>query len=321
MESSHSLDVPIVQEENICLPLVISAVSKYWGIDLPLAEAKEIAKRYPGVKGTILIEGVELAERHGLASIILNSSLKELKKFIDMGIPTIVILPGIKDVVQHASLVIGYDEMEKTIFHYIPEPDKIGAIPDKKFDRQWEEDDRLILLLAPPDVMQEAKIVYDNKTKSNRLCFDAEKLRLQGNTDEAVKLLKKALEMNQSNSTASCLYAGILNDLILQEAIQYYKKSIDLNDKCYLAYRGLGNYYLKTKDYLNAEIYYTAAIKINPYRFVPIYKNRGIARLEQNKTAEAKEDLKKYLEQMPDAPDNSSITQAITELNQDLQKD
>ncbi|MGB9003448.1 MAG: hypothetical protein WCC52_06565, partial [Nitrosotalea sp.] len=107
MESSHSLDVPIVQEENICLPLVISAVSKYWGVDLPLAEAKEIAKRYPGVKGTILIEGVELAERHGLASIILNSSLKELKRFIDMGIPPIVILPGLKDVVQHASLVIG----------------------------------------------------------------------------------------------------------------------------------------------------------------------------------------------------------------------
>ncbi|MGI0087103.1 MAG: tetratricopeptide repeat protein [Nitrosotalea sp.] len=315
MESSHSLDVPIVQEENICLPLVIGAVSKYWGMDLPLAEAKEIAKRYPGVKGTILIEGVELAERHGLASIILNSSLKELKRFIDMGIPPIVILPGIKDVVQHASLVIGYDEMEKTIFHYIPEPDKIGAIPDEKFDKQWEEDDRLALLLVPPDIIPEAKIAHDNKTKSNRLCFDAEKLRLQGDTDEAVQLLKKALELNPSNSTASCLYAGILNDLNLQEAVRYYKKSIELNDRCYLAYRGLGNYYLKTKDYQNAEMHYTTAIKINPYRFVPIYKNRGIARLEQNKTVEAKEDLKKYLEQMPDAPDNASIAQAITELN------
>lgn len=315
MESSHSLDVPIVQEENICLPLVISAVSKYWGVDLPLAEAKDIAKRYPGVRGTILIEGVELAERHELASIILNSSLKELKRFIDMGIPPIVILPGLKDVVQHASLVIGYDEMEKTIFHYIPEPDKIGAIPDEKFDKQWEEDDRLILLLVPPDIIPEAKIVYDAKTKSNRLCFDAEKLRLQGNTDEAVKLLKKALEINPSNSTASCLYAGILNDLNLQEAVQYYKKSIELNDRCYLAYRGLGNYYLKTKDYQNAEIHYTAAIKINPHRFVPIYKNRGIARLEQNKTSRAKEDFKKYLEQMPDAPDHVSIAQVIAELN------
>ncbi|MDE1764288.1 MAG: tetratricopeptide repeat protein [Thaumarchaeota archaeon] len=315
MESGHSLDVPIVQEENICLPLVISAVSKYWGVDLPLAEAKEIAKRYPGVKGTILIEGVELAERHSLGSIILNSSIKELRRFIDMGIPSIVILPGIKDVVQHASLVIGYDETEKTVFHYIPEPDKIGAIPEETFDKQWQEDDRLMLLLVPPDIMSDAKIVNDNKTKSNRLCFDAEKLRLQGKADEAVVLLKKALEANQANSTALCLYAGILNDMNVQEAVQHYKKSIDLNQRCYLAYRGLGNYYLKTKDYENAEKYYTLAIDINPHRFVPIYKNRGVARLEQNKTAEAKEDLKKYLEQMPDAKDKLAIYQAIAELH------
>ena len=315
MESGHSLDVPIVQEENICLPLVISAVSKYWGVDLPLAEAKEIAKRYHGVKGTILIEGVELAERHGLASTILNSSMKELRRFIDMGIPPIVILPGIKDVVQHASLVVGYDETEKTVFHYIPEPDKIGAIPEETFDKQWQEDDRLMLLLAPPDIMADAKIANDNKTRSNRICFDAEKLRLQGKTNEAVSLLKNALEVNRSNSTASCLYAGILNDMNLQDAVQYYKKSIDLNQRCYLAYRGLGNYYLKAKDYANAEKYYTNAIEINPYRFVPIYKNRGIARLEQGKTAQGKGDLEKYLEQMPDAQDKMAISQAIAELH------
>ena len=44
MESNHILSLPIVKEENICLPLVITAVSKYWGIDLPFSEAKEIAK-------------------------------------------------------------------------------------------------------------------------------------------------------------------------------------------------------------------------------------------------------------------------------------
>lgn len=315
MESGHSLDVPIVQEENICLPLVISAVSKYWGVDLPLAEAKEIAKRYPGIKGTILIEGVELAERHGLTSIILNSSTKELRRFIDMGIPPIVIIPGLKDVVQHASLIVGYDETEKTIFHYIPEPDKIGAIPEEAFDKQWQEDDRLMLLLVPPDIMIDAKITNDNKTKSNRLCFDAEKLRLQGKTNEAVSLLKNALETNRANSTASCLFAGILNDMNIQDAVQHYKKAIDLNQRCYLAYRGLGNYYLKAKNYANAEKYYTHAIDINPHRFVPIYKNRGIARLEQGKTAQGKDDLKQYLEQMPDAQDKAAISQAIIELH------
>lgn len=314
MESAHTLSVPIVQEENICLPLVVSAVSKYWGIDLPIQEAVEIAKKYPNIKGSILIEGVELAERHGLSSVILNSNLKELRKMIDIGIPPIVILPGIKDVVQHASLIIGYDEIENTILHYIPEPDRIGAIPEEKFDKQWQEDDKIMLLLVPSDILLEVSLGNEKKSKSNRLCFDAEKLRLQGRIDDAISLLKKALEINKSNSTTSCLLGGMLNDKNSSEAVNYYKKSIELNKKCYLAYRGLGNYYLKTKDYPNAEKYYTLALVINPNRFAPIYKNRGIARLEQKKTEDAKDDFRKYLEQNPDAADKTNIEQAISQL-------
>jgi len=314
MESIHTLSLPVVQEENMCLPLVINAVSKYWGIDLPMTEAIEIAKKYHGIKGSILIEGVELAERHGLSSIISNLSLKELRKMIDMGVPPIVILPGLRDVVQHASLIIGYDELEKTIFHYIPEPDKIGAIPETKFDKQWAEDDRLAVLLMPADIMFEIKFDNKNKLESNRLCFSAEKLRLQGKTEDSLRLLKEAVQINPSNSTAMCLLGGILNEKNSPETVKYYKQSIDLNPLSYLAYRGLGNYYIKLRDYPSAEKYYTMAVDINPQRFAAIYKNRGITRLEQKKHTAAKEDFKKYLEQMPDASDAVSIMQAIKEL-------
>lgn len=314
MESEHTLSVPIINEENICLPLVISAVSKYWGVDLPLSEAVEIAQNYPNVKGSILVEGIELAERHGLSSIILNSTLKELRKMIDMGIPPIVILPGMRDVVQHASLVIGYDELEKTIFHYIPEPDRIGAIPEEKFDKQWKEDDRLMLLLVPSDIFQEIKIDASKKEKANRLCFNAEKLRLQGKTNESISLLKNALELDPSNSTAACMIAGILNDGNSPEAVSYYNKGIKSNQYCYLAYRGLGNYFLKMRNYSEAEAYYTKAIQIDQYRFAPIYKNRGLVRLEQKKMDDAKQDFNTYLKQMPDASDRESIEQAIAQL-------
>ncbi len=314
MDSTHTLEIPLVQEENICLPLVVSAVSKYWGIDLPLKEAKEISKKYPHMKGSILIEGVELAERHGLSTIIANSNLKELKKMIDIGVPPIVILPGIKDVVQHASLIVGYDEIERTIFHYIPEPEKIGAIPEKRFDEQWQEDDRLMLLIIPQDILSDVNTFDEKKIRSNRLCFDGEKLRLQGKTDEAIAVLKKAFEINKLNSTAMCLLAGILNDQNSSEALDYYKKTIELNSKYYLAYRGLGNYYLKAKDFQNAEKYYTMAIEVDPLRFTPIYKNRGLARFEQKKSETAKEDFKKYVEQMPEAHDKINIEQAISEM-------
>src|SRR5574338_497871 len=118
--SEHELLLPQVTEENICLPLAVSAVSKYWNVNLPLSEAKEIAKKYPNMRGSILIEGIDLAERHGLGSLIL-----------------------------HSSLISGYDEQEKTIIHYIPQQDQIGAIPEKQFEKLWEQDGNLAILLAP----------------------------------------------------------------------------------------------------------------------------------------------------------------------------
>ena len=301
-------------EENICLPLVITVVSRYWGMDLPFSEAKEISKKYPNMKGSIMIEGIELAERHGLASLILNSSIKELKKIIDVGIPPIVILPGIHDTVQHASVISGYDETERTIIHYFPQPDTVGVIPEKKFDQQWSEDGRLMLLIAPPDILSKINPENMKMEKSNRFCFISERFRLNKNLGDAVNILKKALEIDQTNSTALCLLGGMLNDQNSPEAVKYYQKSIVYNKSCYLAYRGLGNYYLKMKDYTNSEKYYTKAIEINPNRFGPIYKNRGLVRLEQNKKSEAKKDFSTYLSQMPNATDKKNMLEAIKEL-------
>ena len=52
----HQLLLPLVEEENICLPLPINVVSKYWNIDLSMSEAIETAKQYANSNGSILIE-------------------------------------------------------------------------------------------------------------------------------------------------------------------------------------------------------------------------------------------------------------------------
>lgn len=312
--SEHELLLPPVSEENICLPLAVSAVSKYWDVSLPIAEAKEIAKKYPNIRGSILIEGIELAERHGLGSLILHSSLSELKKIIDMGIPPIVILPGLFETVQHASVISGYDENEKSIIHYMPQPDQMGVIPEKQFDRLWEEDGRLVILVAPTDIISTIKVDNSSKEKSNKLCFVSEKLNLQNKSEEAIDALKEAINLDRTNSTALCLLGGVYNEKNSPECIKIYEQSIENNKKCFLAYRGLGNYYLKTKQYEKAVSYYTKAIDINPTRFGPIYKNRGVALLELKKNKEAKQDLQNYLKFTPNAKDKESIQQAIKEL-------
>jgi len=50
-QEDHELFLPLVDQENICLPLPINVVSKYWNIELSMAEAEEYAKQYSGFNG------------------------------------------------------------------------------------------------------------------------------------------------------------------------------------------------------------------------------------------------------------------------------
>ena len=320
MESSnHELLLPLVQEENICLPLPINVVSKYWNIDLPIEEALEIAKQYPPGTGSVLIEGIELAERNGLVCKIHHSSLSELKKIIDSGIPPIVILPGIPEITQHASVITGYDDTEKTILHYIQKGNQEGeqqegAIPQEIFDKEWSEDGRLLIILAPEDIISSLNNEKKSNEESNRLCLMSEKLNMQKDSSNALESLKKAIELDSHNFTALHLLGGILNAQNSEDCIKYYQKSIDLNNKYFLSYNGLGNFYLKSNQFEKAESCYTKAIEINPKRSARIYKNRAYLREKQKKNSEAKEDLKNYLKFAPKAEDRGIIEQAIREL-------
>ena len=318
-EENHELLLPLVEEENICLPLPINVVSKYWNIDLPMAEAIESAKKYSGFNGSILIEGIETAERHGLSCKIVHSSLNELKKVIDLGIPPIVILPGIPEITQHASIITGYDEVEKTILHYIQKGNQEGeqqegAIPQDIFEKEWSEEGKLLIILAPSDILSSIDLKNDSNEKSNRLCLIYEKQNILKNGTEALESLKQAIELDENNSTALNLFAGMLNAQKSPECVKYYEKCIKINDKSYLAFNGLGNFYLKTEEFEKAESYYTKAIEINPKRSAKIYKNRAYLRQQQNNNSGAKDDLKNYLKYYPKAPDRGIIEQAIREL-------
>jgi tetratricopeptide (TPR) repeat protein len=318
-EENHELLLPLVEEENICLPLPINVVSKYWNIDLPMAEAIESAKKYSGFNGSILIEGIETAERHGLSCKIVHSSLNELKKVIDLGIPPIVILPGIPEITQHASIITGYDEVEKTILHYIQKGNQEGeqqegAIPQDIFEKEWSEEGKLLIILAPSDILSSINLKNNSNEKSNRLCLIYEKQNILKNGTEALESLKQAIELDENNSTALNLFAGMLNAQKSPECVKYYEKCIKINDKSYLAFNGLGNFYLKTEQFEKAENYYTKAIEINPKRSAKIYKNRAYLRQQQNNNSGAKDDLKNYLKYYPKAPDRGIIEQAIREL-------
>ncbi len=318
-EESHELLLPLVDEENICLPLPINVVSKYWNIELPMAEAIETAKKYSGFNGSILIEGIESAERHGLTCKIVNSSLSELKKIIDSGIPSIVILPGIPEITQHASVITGYNDEENTILHYIQKGNQEGeqqegAIPQDVFDKEWSEEGRLLIILAPSEILSSIKLENDSSDKPNRLCFVSERLNILKNSSEALESLMQAIKLDPKNSVVLHQLGAILNERNSSECIGFYEKCLEINNRSYLTYNGLGNFYLKTNQFEKADDHYTKAIEIDPKRSAKIYKNRAYLREKQNKNSDAKEDLKSYLKYFPRAPDRGVIEQAIREL-------
>jgi len=318
-QEDHQLLLPLVEDENICLPLPINVVSRYWNIELPMAEAIESAKKYSEFNGSIIIEGIELAERHGLSCKIVHSSLIELKKIIDAGIPPIVILPGIPEITQHASVITGYNDEEKTILHYIQKGNQEGeqqegAIPQDIFDREWSEEGRLLIIIAPVETLSDITLENNSQDKSNRLCFNSEKLNILKNSNDAITALKEAIELDSNNSTALHLYGAMLNQQNSLECVSFYEKSLEINNKSYLTFNGLGNFYLKTNQFEKAESYYSKAIEINPKRSAKIYKNRAYLREKLNKNSDAKEDLKSYLKYFPKAPDRGIIEQAIREI-------
>ena len=310
-QPEHFITLPLVSknEDNADLPLVMNVVIKYWGEDIspPISGAASD-------RGVTMIHGIELAEALGFESYIYKSSMKDLKKRIDQGIPPIVVMPGIQATVQHAMVVSGYDSEERRILTYVPEPDTVGAIPESKFEQDWEQDDMTAIIMIPSDMKELLKNEELKFAKSNRICFEAEELRQHGKINEATERLQRAVEIDPENSQAWVLLAGVYNETNSDKAISCYENAIKLNPKSYLAYRGLGNYYLKKKDYSLADAYYGKAIDINSFRFAPIYKNRAVARMQIGNNRGAKEDLIKYLEQMPTAQDRKSIEEALVEL-------
>ena len=232
--------------------------------------------------------------------------------------PPIVILPWISRTIQHASVISGYDRESRTILHYIPQQDEkgefqMGVIPEDQFDALWSEDGYIVIVIAPPEKLSTMPGSKDERS-SNRLCFLSEKQNLLGNTDEAIESLKKAILLDPSNSTAYSLLGSIFNEKNSSECISYYENALKINQRSYLAYRGLGNYYLKLQSYEKAEEFYTKAILINATRYGPIYKNRAIARMQMENKSGAREDFEAYLCAVPDASDKDSIREAIVDL-------
>lgn len=115
-DNNIQITLPLVSknEDNVVFPLVLNVLTKFWGEITPDDEISQRSTHYANHKGTIFIEGLEIIEKKfNLLSKIYRGSLDDLKKRLGQGIPLIVILPGINETIQFATIVTGYDPEEK----------------------------------------------------------------------------------------------------------------------------------------------------------------------------------------------------------------
>ena len=313
--NKNILTVPLVdrKEDLLCLPLAINAISRYWGEIGLLDKAQERAKKYDKKIATIFMEGIELVEEFGFSTYIYKGNLRDIKKRIDQGIPLIVILPGINETIQHATVVNGYDSDEHRIITYVPQSDTFGAIPEKQFLDYWAQDGFITLILLPNDMSN----IIENEIKLNqsyRNCFEADRLIYCHKNEEAMILLKSVITMHSDNDLAWNMLGSLYNEVNLVEAKTCFEQCLKLNPRFYLSLRGLGNFYLKKKNYQLADKYYSDAISVHSSRFGSIYKNRAIVRLQLDMKDDARSDLNTYLRQCPDAHDKKEIEMALKEL-------
>ena len=302
------LMLPIVNEENSCLPLAVNVVTQYWNVQIPLPVNR--AQMYPPDAGSVIMEGIELAEAHNLTVSVLKTDMSGLFSAIDSGIPPIVVLPGLGTVTQHISVLSGYDET--TILHYIPEGTEEGiyegAIPHDIFEDKWSQEDRIAILIGPSDV------ITQKSSESLRLCLEAERAMLSNNDDKTRSFLEQALSIDRTNATAWLFFADLQNKHGDDDCINSYAECIKLNRRYFLAYSGLGNYYLKRDNIEKSEDNYDRAIQLDPKRSGSIYKNRAYLRNKREAFGLAADDLEQYVKLSPDAPDRGAMQRAILEL-------
>ena len=198
-DNNIQITLPLVSknEDNVVFPLVINVLTKFWGEITPDDEISQRTTLYANHTGTIFIEGLEIVEKKfNLLSKVYRGSLDDLKKRLGQGVPLIVILPGINETIQFATIVTGYDPEEKRLITYVPEPDTFGAIPEEKFFSEWAQEDFLTMIIYPEDakdILKNSSFMFE---KTNRITLEAERLKIQGKSKEALELLTNTLTGN-----------------------------------------------------------------------------------------------------------------------------
>ena len=142
--------VPSVRQDwNLCGAAVLVSVMKYWGCNVSQqAAAKEVFdETLQAASGGDL---VRYARMRGFSAYSYAGSLNDLKAKLEMGMPIIVLHESAgSESVGHYRIVIGYDDMLKSLFVIDPLDAGIYSISYDDFLAFWKRFGGWSLLVCP----------------------------------------------------------------------------------------------------------------------------------------------------------------------------
>lgn len=118
------------------------------------------------------------------------------------------------------------------------------------------------------------------------------------NTNKALELVKKALELDENNVAAYIAKGDALyeaDQLNVTDALAAYKTASELDKTSPKAVAKMAFMWFRTTQWKRSITLYDEAIKIDP-NFAPAYNGRGKAKIYDNQIEEGLKDYKKYLE-------------------------
>ncbi len=240
------------QDRNYCGPATLAMLMNYWSKEKKY-DQHEVAEAIYDEKTKIAYNSdmVFFPSQEGLTAYSFNSTMEELKKLIDSGIPIIVFQKPVKRVKKgHYRIVFGYDEEKKAFVLHDPMLGPNKGIRYKDFQELWNFGDNAnmqnwTLAIFPedkPSVFPDLKGSYIFHINMATAYYKKQKY------EESIAEWEQAIEKSRNEPTPYPYYclAQIYLDLDrTDEALTYAKEAVEIDEENAFAYDVLGLAYEK----------------------------------------------------------------------------
>ncbi|PIU42243.1 MAG: hypothetical protein COS99_01170 [Candidatus Omnitrophica bacterium CG07_land_8_20_14_0_80_42_15] len=254
-------NIPFIKQKgNLCGPAALSSILKYYNKDISQEEIARSIYLIP-VHGVLNIDLENYAKDRGFwTNVSYDKDFTKLKENIKRDLPVLVLvrsshIPFKKT--YHYLVILGYEDAEEIFIAHSGDQAN-ESLHYKDFLKNWAEADYWSLVICPKE-----KVNWDlDAQEYNNLGLIFEQ---EDQLDTAIEKYKKSLEKFEKPETLFNLGNAYLKSKKYEDAIFYYKRTLELDPNFADCYNNLAYTYMeKDLDLDEAIKYANQALQLKP---------------------------------------------------------